>query len=74
MFRTLSLCLALIFCVSSTALAHFGMVIPSSDIVMEKKDADLSLALSFSHPMEMVGMPFPLRPRSRSSPTAKPRS
>lgn len=58
MFRTLPLCLALIFCVSSTALAHFGMVIPSSDIVMDKKDAALSLALSFSHPMEMVGMPL----------------
>ncbi len=58
MFRTLPLFLAMIFCFSGTALAHFGMVIPSSDIVMEKKDAAISLTLSFSHPMEMVGMPL----------------
>ena len=58
MFRTLPLCLAMIFCFSSTALAHFGMVIPSSDIVMEKKEASIALALSFSHPMEVVGMPL----------------
>ena len=58
MFRTLPLCLVMIFCFSSAALAHFGMIIPSSDIVMEKKDASIALALSFSHPMEMVGMPL----------------
>lgn len=39
-----------------TAAAHFGMVIPDTPMVMEKKDAVVSLELSFSHPMEMVGM------------------
>lgn len=58
MFRNLLLGLAAIVCLSSPALAHFGMVIPSSDIVMDKKDAALTLTLSFSHPMEMVGMPL----------------
>lgn len=58
MFRTLALCLTMLFCLSGVALAHFGMVIPSSSIVMEKKEATVSFALSFSHPMEMVGMPL----------------
>ncbi len=48
---------------SSPALAHFGMVIPSTSVVEEKKDATLSLDLSFSHPMEMVGMPL-AKPKS----------
>lgn len=48
---------------SSPALAHFGMVIPSMPVVEEKKDATLSLELSFSHPMEMVGMPL-AKPKS----------
>lgn len=42
----------------SPAQAHFGMVIPSASTVMEKKDAAIDLTLSFSHPMEMSGMPL----------------
>ncbi|MEG1610268.1 MAG: DUF4198 domain-containing protein [Bilophila sp.] len=52
-------CLAtfvLVCAFSSTALAHFGMVIPSKNVVEDKKDAAISVALSFSHPMEMAGM------------------
>ncbi len=38
-----------------TAAAHFGMVIPSENIVtQEKKSVDVQL--SFSHPFEMLGM------------------
>ena len=48
--------LALLFCVAAQAEAHFGMVIPSTATVTEKKDADLKLDISFSHPMEMQGM------------------
>ena len=44
--------LALLLCCASQAEAHFGMIIPSSSSVMEKKDAALKLELSFSHPME----------------------
>lgn len=58
MLKTLLLSLTAIVCLSSPALAHFGMVIPSSDVVMDKKAAALTLTLSFSHPMEMVGMPL----------------
>ena len=44
--------------VSGVALAHFGMVIPSAGTVTDKKDADVTLDLSFTHPMEMQGMPL----------------
>lgn len=40
------------------ALAHFGMVMPSTSTVQEKKDAAINLTLSFSHPMGQIGMPL----------------
>lgn len=40
----------------SAALAHFGMIIPSSAVVEDKAQATVELTVSFSHPMEMVGM------------------
>ena len=58
MTRIYLLCFTLIFCAASSALAHFGMLIPSAGSVADKKDASLTLTLSFSHPMEMVGMPL----------------
>lgn len=47
----------LIFSVASTqsAWAHFGMLIPSANIVTQEQK-NLELSLSFSHPFEMVGM------------------
>ncbi|MDJ0831665.1 MAG: DUF4198 domain-containing protein [Desulfobacterales bacterium] len=36
--------------------AHFGMVIPSDSMVMPDENRTINLKLSFSHPMEMVGM------------------
>lgn len=53
-FVVLTLIFALI--TSSTALAHFGMLIPSDNMVMQADDRTVTLQLSFSHPMEMVGM------------------
>jgi len=41
---------------AGTTHAHFGMVIPSDNMVMQDDDRTISLELSFSHPMEMVGM------------------
>lgn len=38
------------------ALAHFGMLIPSDNMVMQGDDRIVHLKVSFSHPMEMVGM------------------
>ena len=57
MSRILAPVLAATLCMlSSTAHAHFGMVIPSREIVADKKSADIRLNLSFSHPMEGSGM------------------
>lgn len=54
-FPTLVLLTAsMVFCAPS--LAHFGMVIPSDTMVMQDEDRTLNLKLSFSHPMEMIGM------------------
>ena len=57
MFRVPALTLPLAFFIlCSTAHAHFGMVIPSRDIVADRQQANIRLNLSFSHPMEAVGM------------------
>ncbi len=41
---------------SGTAMAHFGMVIPSDSMVMMKDNRTVHLQVSFSHPFELVGM------------------
>lgn len=41
---------------SRLASAHFGMLIPSDTMVMQADNRTVTLSLSFSHPMEMVGM------------------
>ncbi len=38
------------------AQAHFGMVIPSRDIVEEQKEADVDIKVMFAHPFEGVSM------------------
>ena len=40
---------------ASQAMAHFGMVIPSDNIVTQQKKS-IDLTLSFSHPFDLVGM------------------
>ncbi len=40
------------------AHAHFGMVIPSDDIVSQGDPRQVSLRLMFAHPFEMQGMPL----------------
>lgn len=40
----------------SLVWAHFGMLIPSDSMVMQGDDRRLQVTLSFSHPMEMIGM------------------
>ncbi len=40
---------------SSAATAHFGMVIPSTNIV-DQQHKEIDLHLSFSHPFETIGM------------------
>ncbi len=50
-------------CFSGTAAAHFGMVIPTDTMVMQEDERTIRLDLSFSHPMEMVGMDL-VRPKA----------
>ncbi len=52
-------CLVMVIFLLSTygiASAHFGMVIPSDSMVMQGDNQTLDLTLSFSHPMELIGM------------------
>lgn len=46
---------ALVAGAAAPAMAHFGMVIPSSNIVSQHNKT-VGLSLSFSHPFEMIGM------------------
>jgi len=48
--------LALVVLAANPSNAHFGMVIPSDTMVMQADKRTIKLTLSFSHPMEMVGM------------------
>lgn len=41
---------------SAPAQAHFGMIIPNSDVVVDQNSAKVELVISFSHPMEGNGM------------------
>ncbi len=50
------LVIALIFGLTSQAYGHFGMVIPSDNMVMQRDKRSVNVRLSFSHPMEMIGM------------------
>ncbi|MEE4164879.1 MAG: DUF4198 domain-containing protein [Desulfocapsaceae bacterium] len=43
------------FIVAGSASAHFGMVIPSENIITQEKKS-VEIQLSFSHPFELVGM------------------
>ncbi len=48
--------IAAVFGLAGSAFGHFGMVIPSDNMVMQNENRSVNLKLSFSHPMEMVGM------------------
>lgn len=50
------LTLLIVGCVSSSAFAHFGMVIPSDSMVSQDDKREVDLTLSFSHPFEGEGM------------------
>ena len=48
--------LASVVLYAAPVAAHFGMVIPSDNMVMQQDPRTVTVTLSFSHPMEMVGM------------------
>lgn len=49
--------------VSGIVLAHFGMATPFAGTMTDRRDADATLDLSFTHPVEMQGMPL-ARPKT----------
>jgi nickel transport protein len=57
--------MSVVFGITGTAFAHFGMLIPSDNMVMQNDNRSITLQLSFSHPMEMVGMEL-ARPKTFS--------
>lgn len=44
------------------AWGHFGMIIPSDNIVLQDEQRSINLQISFSHPMELSGMKL-LKPK-----------
>lgn len=54
--RCLSLCLLALLCSVFPAAAHFGAVIPSTDIISAADSATLGLEIKFLHPLELVYM------------------
>lgn len=53
---TVPVLVSLMLLIHSVANAHFGMVIPSDNMVMPEDSRMITLDLSFSHPFEMIGM------------------
>ena len=54
--KTSVLVIFLTLTAATQAWSHFGMVIPSDSMVMQDDNRVITIALSFSHPFEMVGM------------------
>ncbi len=52
----ISVMMTVVFGIAGSAFGHFGMLIPSDNMVMQDDNRSVTLQLSFSHPMEMVGM------------------
>lgn len=58
MKKILAAACALWLMTGTNAEAHFGMVIPSRDSVMDKKEAVIDIDFAFAHPFEGKGMDF----------------
>ncbi len=57
-FIRIGIALGMFLVLADLSFAHFGMVIPSDNMVMQEDSKKVDLVLSFSHPFEMVGMPL----------------
>ncbi len=55
---SLLLALSMTIILSTPALAHFGMLIPSDSMVMQGDNRTVHIEASFSHPFESIGMPL----------------
>jgi len=54
--NTVILTTILVFLSAGNSLAHYGMVIPSDNMIMQGENREINLVLSFSHPFENIGM------------------
>ena len=50
------LTVTLVFVFTNNCSAHYGMVIPSDNMIMQTDNRVIQIALSFSHPFEGIGM------------------
>jgi len=57
-FKLVASVIAFICLSAGLSFAHFGMVIPSDNMVMQDDVKKIDIHLSFSHPFESVGMPL----------------
>ena len=55
-FKIVLVFLVAFFALNGAGYAHFGMVIPSDNMVMPEDERTINIRLSFSHPFEMIGM------------------
>lgn len=56
MEKTFTTTLAIAALAGSTALAHYGMIIPNDPMISQEDGRSVSLTMSFSHPFELNGM------------------
>lgn len=57
-FKSIFAAATLVLLSGSIANAHYGMIIPSDQMVMQGEDSKISLDLRFWHPMERIPMPL----------------
>jgi cobalt/nickel transport protein len=62
-FKLAGAVIFIVFFSFELAFAHFGMAIPSDNMVMQQDARTVDITLSFSHPFEMIGMPL-IKPES----------
>lgn len=57
-FKSIFAAATLVLFSGSVANAHYGMIIPSDQMVMQGEDSTISLDVRFWHPMEGIAMPL----------------
>lgn len=56
MKKTFTATMAIAALTGTTALAHYGMIIPNDPMISQEDGRSVSLTMSFSHPFELDGM------------------
>ena len=56
LLNTALLTVTLVFILANNCFSHYGMVIPSDNMIMQDEKRKIKVTLSFSHPFEGIGM------------------